>query len=259
LRSDLPEPALGLSRFQLDERLADVLRAAGGKVVLRSRMAANQLSPGWVCCAGRPASASDWIGLKFHCRGFSTLADLELHLAKGGYVGLSAIEGAQVNVCALVRRDPGIQATGKDLLREWMRHSGQQELASRLADAEVVEGSHVGVAGIRFCQIPQHHDGVMRLGDAWSVIPPFTGNGMSIALESAALALPSIERYCNDSLEWTDACRKVHQALLDAFGWRLRAARMLHPLLQYPAGHALLSAFSRTGLLPFRMLYRLTH
>jgi flavin-dependent dehydrogenase len=259
LRRDLPEPALGLSRFLLDERLANVLRAAGGEVVLRSRIAADKLSHGWVCCSGRPANASDWIGLKFHCSGFSTQADLELHVAKGGYVGLSAIEAGQVNVCALVRRDPALQASGKDLLQQWMRHSGQSRLAARLADAEVVEGSHVGVAGIRFCRIPQQNDGVMRLGDAWSVIPPFTGNGMSMALESAAIALPWVERYCNHGMGWSDACGEVHDALLDAFGRRLRAARMLHPLLQYPAGHTLLSAFSRSGLLPFRMLYKLTH
>src|SRR5258706_378699 len=48
-----------------------------------------------------------WFGLKAHARHVSLTADLEMHVAPNGYVGLCRLADDEVNVCGLFRRRAG--------------------------------------------------------------------------------------------------------------------------------------------------------
>jgi len=257
--SHLPEPALGISRYLLDQRLADSFRQAGGTLLEQSRYPTENQEAGQILCYGRTATASDWIGLKFHCLGLKTAADLELHLGQHGYLGISAVENGRYNVCALFQRRPEIKAHKTELLLTYLRACELESLAERLSQANIDPESHVGVAGISFAQTPPSNDAKLRLGDAYSVIPPFTGNGMSIALESAAIAFPEVQAYANEQQNWPQTVRRVQQDLHARFHKRLRYAQALHPWLHYPRRQKILGAIARLHLLPFQSLYRLTH
>lgn len=259
LRQDLPQPALGLSRYALDERLALSFQAAGGQLQLHSRRHLPPETEGAVFCKGRQAARSGWIGLKVHCLGLETEADLELHLGRNGYVGLSAVEDGRVNVCALFKQNPELRAKREDLLAHYLTDSGIGSVAQRLAAAETVPGSHSGVAGVEFSRIPSKEDAAIFLGDAYSLIPPFTGNGMSIALESAELAYPILKEYSCGTVEWAVAASRINASLHQTFDRRLRAARKLHPWLHSNMGQRALTMMARTRLLPFNFLYFLTH
>ncbi len=259
LEQNLPKPAMGLSRYLLDERLAETFQAAGGQLQLNSRSQTPAKTEGAVFCKGRQATRSNWIGLKVHCANLSTEADLELHLGNKGYVGLSAVENGRVNVCALFKQNPELRAKREDWLVHYLKHSDLGYVAERLQAAEMITDSYSGVAGVEFSRIPSHDDAAIFLGDAYSVIPPFTGNGMSIALESAELAYPILKEYAIDSHDWATTTLRINAALHQTFDRRLRTARWLHPWLHAPIGQRTLSTLARSRLLPFNFLYSLTH
>lgn len=260
LRCDLPAPAVGLSRFVLDQRLSETFVRAGGQLHLRTRKRITDHHPtGIVRCDGRRASQSDWIGLKLHCSGLVTESDLELHLGQQGYVGLSRIENNRFNVCGLFKQQPKLKAKRSDLLGSYLKQCGLGAIAERLEATEIVADSHCGVAGVEFARIPKADDGQLYLGDAYSVIPPFTGNGMSIALESAELAYPLILDYTCGARDWPETVARINRAQHSAFDKRLRAARWLHPWIHSSGRQRILGGVARSGLLPFSFLYSLTH
>lgn len=259
LERNLPKPAIGLSRYTLDQQLAETFQLAGGRLELKQRTTFPKQQAGVVHCCGRKATRSDWIGLKLHCENFTTEADLELHLGSGGYVGLSKVENDRVNVCALFKQSPGLKAKREDWLPLYLENCGLAYMAERLRAGDIVPDSHCGVAGVEFSRIPATELDSIHLGDAYSVIPPFTGNGMSIALEAAQLAYPTLRAYADGSLTWTEATRMINAAQHRTFDARLRAARWLHPLMHSTAGQRTLGTLAKAQLLPFNFLYSLTH
>ena len=258
-RCSLPEPALGLSRHRLDGRLACAFVEAGGRLLENRRHPDPQPADGRVLCTGRRLQASPWVGLKFHCLGLETRADLEMHLGCGGYLGLSKVEDGRTNVCALFRRRSEIRTKRTEAVPNYLRACGLVHQAARLEAASVDPESHAGVGGVQFSTRPSRRGTGIRLGDAYSVIPPFTGNGMSIALESAAVAFRPILAYAEGCLDWSLCEKRVARACAKRFDARLFWAGRLHPWLVSPIRQRSLGLIGRLHLLPFRLLYGLTH
>jgi flavin-dependent dehydrogenase len=134
----------------------------------------------------------DLVGFKMHWRlaGGQTEAlheVMELFLFYGGYGGLSLVEDETANLCfvvtqcrlremgdwtnllkAIIDEVPGIRARLQDAIPCWTK---------ALAISPIPYGHLGGTA-----------DGIWRIGDQAAVIPSFTGDGISIAMHSAALA-----------------------------------------------------------------------
>jgi flavin-dependent dehydrogenase len=115
---------------------------------------------------------------------------VELIMFRGGYAGLQLVEGEKANLCLLVRRDRLARAGGNwpsllDRLQTEIPH-----LATRLAGAAASLAAPLTISRVPYGYIhrPDIVDPVVRLGDQAGVIQSFTGDGMSIALHSAALA-----------------------------------------------------------------------
>jgi len=256
LHHTLPEPALCLGRDRLDASLAAAFTAAGGELCPGQR-SGTAAAPGRVlACGRRPAPASPWIGLKQHFRGLTLHDDLELHLARGAYLGLTRIDHDTVNVCGLFPR-PGRR---RDLTDE-VAACGLPALAARLSAAEPLPESLCAVAGLDYdtrCWTPTPGPGV-SLGDHHALIPPFTGHGMTIALQSAAAALDPLCAWSHGRISWAEATAGIHRTLRARFARRLLWARRLHPWLVRPRRRRFIHLLHRGGLLPFGPLYRLLH
>lgn len=253
----LPSPAFGLSRHALDARLADAFVAAGGQLHTRTRLTENEAAEGRVFTTGRRRGDSPWIGLKFHVRDLALSRELELHLGDEAYVGLAKIEGGRVNVCGLFRRRP-LSAKGPKLLLDYMHATGLAVLADRLARAQPDSASCCAVAAVAFDRsVPT--DGRVMLGDACAMIPPFTGNGMAMAFQSAELALDPLLAYSRGETGWSETGQLIHTVLSRRFRLRLASAHALHPFLLRPRRQRLLRALTRVQLLPLRPLYELLH
>lgn len=258
-RYTLPQSAFGISRWFLDRALADLFEEAGGRLIEHHAFRVpDQPEPGLVRAKGRRAERTGWMGFKAHYQDLPLEADLEVHLGRSSYVGCSRIEEGKVNVCGLFEKSAVAGGHTRDGLEDRLEAVGLSGLAERLRSAHRCQASAAGVAGVDF-RIRPYQPGVLSVGDAWAVIPPFTGNGMSMAFESSALALDPIEAYAGGRLDWETACREVYRAQMRAFRTRMRVSRLLHPLIFHPAGQACLGWIARTRLLPFRFLFGLTH
>lgn len=255
----LPLPARTISRFVLDERLANQFTALGGRLNRGIRRALPPDGTGWVDAAGRRRSArSPWVGLKAHFGGLDAGSGLELHLGDGAYVGLAAVEDGWVNVCGLFRRRPGLTMDRASALPAYLRASGLDGLADRLASGRMRPDSASAVAALQFDRKIGRGDGI-RLGDAVAMIPPFTGNGMAMALIGAACAVDPLVAWARRERPWPETVGAVQAALQAEFRTRLAGASLLHPFLVNPALQRGLGAAARTGLLPLTRLYHLLH
>lgn len=258
-RHRLLRPAIGVSRQSLDTRLADEFRAAGGDLRERTRVERNAPSPGTVVACGRPRRAGGWFGLKLHVRHLPLDADLELHLGHHAYVGLAGVEDGRVNVCGLFAPRPGGGGPPDAALDRSLRMSGLTRLADRLANAVICEDARAAVAGVHFGYTQNHAASVLALGDAFAAIPPFTGHGMAMALQSAAIALDPLLAWSHGDAEWAATTRRVRRQLHRKFALRLALAQTLHPWLLAPRGQSLIARLHAHRVLPLRWLNHALH
>lgn len=257
-RQRLPAPALALSRHALDARLAVAFRAAGGRLMTGARVNTDEAPEGRIFSTGHRRGPSPWLGLKLHTCGLRLTSDLELHMGDGAYVGLCPVENGRVNICGLFRRRPGIVADREKMLEVYLRATGITALAARLAETEVCPESCCAVAGVSFDRRAIACDR-MNLGDTFAMIPPFTGNGMAMAFQSAEVAFAPLLAWTRHEAAWEETLRLVGDRLRRRFRLRLATANMLHPFLHAPPRQRWLAAAARMGMLPLRPLYHLLH
>ncbi len=243
LQQTLPQPAWCLSRFVLDELLAREFQRLGGELHERERWTQPEFSDGVVRASGRRVQpvVEGWrfFALKAHASNVTLGADLEMHLVPSGYVGLCRLADGVVNVCGLFRS----RTTEPDLAErwpEWLRGPDGSPLRARLAAAEFIAESFSSVAGISLrpqCALARTE---CCLGDALTMIPPVTGNGMSLAFESGEIAIEPLAAYSRNETTWLAAQQEVARRCDAAFAARLRWAGWLQRGLFHPGGQAAL-------------------
>ncbi len=196
--------------------------------------------------ARRRGTASTLVGFKTYFRlspaqRQALSGHVELMLFPGGYAGLQLVEAGQANFCVLVEarwlRRPG----GKwpALLAQLQALS--PHLAARLAGAEEMLSAPLSIARVPygFIHWPVARDpaGLFRLSDQAAVIPSFTGDGMAIALHSAALAAQSVLR--------GEPSAHYHRRMAADISGQIRRATVLHRLIAAPyLGGAMFAAAS---------------
>ena len=199
-----------------------------------------------------------WVGLKVHLHETFLESDLELHLGSTGYAGISRIENGVLNLCGLFRPLQGKNLRGPALVRDYLLRNGLASLAERMEQARVDESSFCAVSALDygFFKSPAP---AFSLGDTWALIPPFTGNGMSLAFEGAHAAVEPLAGWAEGRLNWA-SCTGRFRALMrrEALG-RIIRAKFLHELLLSGSTRKTLSWLARREVLPFGWLYNLTH
>lgn len=144
---------------------------------------------GWGRGKGKHA---DLVGFKMHWRLRPAQREalrgvMELFLLRDGYGGLSLVEGETATLCFVIRRARLQTLRGWPDLLAAVR-GASESLAMRLEGAEALWERPLAIAPIPYGWMANEADGLWRVGDQAAVIPSFTGDGMSIALHSAALA-----------------------------------------------------------------------
>lgn len=217
----LPFRALSLSRYRLDAALLQCAQARGAQ--LKRDVAVRSVRPdeaGWIVACddgetircrhlvvatgktglrGLPDTRDgSRVGLKMHLRPSPAVrraleGRVELSFLDGSYVGLELIEDGIANLCFLLPRAVVARlGSGWPAMQEHLAAS-LPSLAERLAGAEPLWDKPMAVV----CPTGGHlhaaeGPAVYRVGDRLAHIPPFTGDGLAIALGSAALAVEHI-------------------------------------------------------------------
>lgn len=248
----LAAPALCLSRHKLDALLARLFQAAGGELKTNTRWTGAEAAEGVVRASGRRTNSAGksagWFGVKAHVThgwAVNLQADLEMHVSRGAYIGINRIGDGEVNVCGLFRaRDARLTPESKV---DWLRGERNSLLGERLRGVELDPDSFCSVAGLqlkpqRAATIPE-----CCIGDTLTMTPPVTGNGMSMAFESAEIAIDPLVDYSRSRLDWADTRRLIAQRCDTAFARRLAWARflqwmMVSPVLRGAIGNWLLKS-----------------
>lgn len=251
LTDGLPVPAYGISRHLLDARLAGRFRQLGGELSTGTR-ARPEPAEGLVWAAGRRPRPGRWVGLKAHIR-IATAMDLEMHSGTNGYCGLAAVEDGWTNVCGLFLINKNMPARGRDLLPAYLEAGGQEHLAAALRAAEWRDGSFSAVAGFELGRQPPL-PGLLCVGDAESMIPPFTGNGMSMAFQAAEQAIEPLVAWSRSGSSWQEAHQAIGVRLRKKFRRRLLTAGLLHRALLHTGIRETAASLATAGLLPFRTM-----
>ncbi len=241
----LPRAALCLSRHTMDRLLAEEFERLGGELLQRERFSGSQLSAGVVRATGRRIETHPkrikWIGLKAHAQGATLGADLEMHFIRGGYVGLCRLAGGVVNVSGLLAVTGPVPQLAS-CWQEFLRGPVGSALRERLQGAEFIEDSFCAVSGLDLRPAQAEKAPECRVGDSLTMIPPVTGNGMSMAFESAAWAAEPLAAYSRGERSWEESRLAIARRCDSAFARRLRYARWLQWLLLHRGSRGVLLA-----------------
>jgi flavin-dependent dehydrogenase len=128
-------------------------------------------------------------------------AACEIYFYRGGYGGLSSIEGGLSNLCFIASaRD--VRASGADADRVMRNVVCQNKRAAFTLEHARLHSPWLAVSleGVgRGLVAPMN--GLVAIGDAASFIDPFTGSGMLMALESGELAAITIAEFLDQPQE----------------------------------------------------------
>ena len=230
ITAPLPAPGMGLSRRRLDTLLlaaaqavgAGVERGVAGKSLSNGQLATSDggsiSSPAIILASGKsnmagqlrspPGSAAHdpVVGLRLRISATPRLAAIigdavELFLFDRGYAGLVLQEDGSANLCLAVHKSRLSQAGGRpeELIAAWGKE--QLLLGARLA-AGPQAGGIDAIAAVPYGWMAGRGEaGLWRLGDQAAVIPSLAGEGMGIALASAASAAKALLTG-QSALEW---------------------------------------------------------
>jgi menaquinone-9 beta-reductase len=246
---ELREPGLAFPRLKLDDLLARTFRALGGELKEGERWPQEVLPEGMVRATGRrirpPVDGWRYFGLKAHARGAAMEAGLEVYLVEQGYVGLCQVREDLVNVCGLFRSQVALENLGATW-PAFLKGPPDSPLGKRLRHAEFVPETFCSIAGLPWSPDAVEVRRECRIGDCLTMIPPVTGNGMSMAFESAAIAVPWLCAYSQGELSWEAASEGIGLQCATVFGRRIRWARVLHrALFEWVARKFLVGAVAR--------------
>jgi 2-polyprenyl-6-methoxyphenol hydroxylase-like FAD-dependent oxidoreductase len=258
---ELPQPALCLSRHVLDATLANRFRGLGGDLHCGRRWSKATNLEGQVRATGRRVQPETdgwrWFGLKAHARNVPLAADLEMHFAANSYVGLCRLPDGEINVCGLFRRKTSGPSLPGDSI-ERLQVELPADLLARMEGAEWDPLSFCSVGGLPFRAVMKPGAGEFCVGDALVMTPPITGNGMSMAFESAGLAVEPLIAYSTGRISWSSACEVAASISWKAFRRRLRVAGWLHAGLFHSATRLWLRPCVGRSDFLWRLLFRAT-
>jgi len=268
--SALPGAGIGISRYSLDNLMAEQARACGvelhtGTTVsevegsldsgfglsTRNSLGQQNISAKTVIGAQGKRSGIDrklersffknpqpFMGLKAHFRGSLPMGHIHLYTFPGGYCGMSEIENGLVNVCLLVRQDIFQSASqpspaSVDQFMLWMQQQNPA-LGRWFSSAERVYNSWLSISQIPFVRKQVVVNDILMAGDSAGLIAPVAGDGMGMALQAGQLVSKLLDLYLTDQISAVDLCERYTTLWWQTFGLRLRLSRVLQAFMLRP-------------------------
>jgi flavin-dependent dehydrogenase len=172
------------------------------------------------------AAKEKWLGLKAHFAESSPPSSVDLYFFSGGYCGVTPVDGQSINACAMVQASvarslPEVCAAHPELRR---RSRNWQPLFPA-----------VTTSPLYFREPETSNGGMILAGDSAGFIDPFAGDGISLALQSGALAATTLRSFLEARCSLAE-CREMYRAAyLKRLAPAFRNAARLRWLLSTPA------------------------
>lgn len=286
-RGQFPAPALGVSRYALDQALVNYATQCGVTVITESRVKditggftdgftlLTQTSEGLhkiratsvIAAYGKRSNLDrvlnrhsfsqprSYIGLKQHFKGPLLPEHIDLHVFRGGYCGVSQVEAGRTNVCLMVDQAVFRQVTASsqqsvEAFVNWMR-SDNVQLDHWLADATPLYTDWLSIAQVSLAPKNPLEGDILCAGDAAGMVAPLAGDGMAMAVQSGNLAAHMLHNYLTHVTDATETKRLYADKWRRTFAARLRLGRTLQSIMLQPVmltpGLRLMRAFPKLG------------
>lgn len=169
--------------------------------------------------------------MRGHWSGVDALGDLgEMHVGGGGYCGIAPLSSTDANV-AFVLDVHEMPAAGGDVetfyrktLERWPGIASRLERATLLAPPRAT-----GPLAVEAQRLTAHR--LLLVGDAAGFYDPFTGEGVTLALKSAAMAADAVEAFLHRGASLRSYELRRH----DATAAKFRFNRLLQHVVRRPA------------------------
>ncbi len=283
---------IGVSRYFLDQFLANLVRERGGEVREGVRVTdvrfdaaadhftletssgpvqARVVAGAWgrranldvklarPYLANRHDAAHNFVGVKHHLRLPDFPPDLiELHNFRDGYAGLSRVEDGRTCMAYLTTAE-NLRHAGSIAALEATVLAANPALAARLQAAEFLLQPPLTISQVTFNRKAPVENHLLLLGDAAGTIAPLAGNGMSMGMRAAHVLHGLLTEYYAGCLTRPSLETAYTRAWDTRFRLRILAGRTIQRFFGQPT---LTSAFIRTlRAAPWAAdaLVRLTH
>ena len=289
MEADISPGGFGISRYVLDHELSIIAKSFGVKVLEETKVdsveyegnqynirSASGLVQSHICIGSfgkrsnldikwerefvktKASKLNNYVGIKYHIE--AELEDdlISLHNFKGGYCGVSKIEGNKYTLCYLttaqnLKNAGSIENLEKDILFE------NAELKKIFSSCKKSPGFPVTISQISFDKKNQIDHEVIMNGDAAGMITPLCGNGMSMALHSSKILSELLHEFFLQNLTFDSMCNMYSKKWTALFGKRLKVGRLVQQFL----GRDLITSMLINILNAFpslsRMVVRSTH
>jgi flavin-dependent dehydrogenase len=166
-----------------------------------------------------------WIGLKAHFTEPSAPQSVDLYFFPCGYCGITPVDADSVNACAMVRTDVGHS------LEEVFTKEPRLLQRSRIWQPLFPT---VTTSPLYFREPQTQSEGMFLVGDTAGFIDPFAGDGISLALQSGALAAEWIMQFLGGKCSLQQARDEYRAAYRRRFIPAFRNAARLRSALTSP-------------------------
>ncbi|MHA4808657.1 NAD(P)/FAD-dependent oxidoreductase [Flavitalea flava] len=275
----LPLGGFGISRYKIDAALASIARESGvdlfestkvndirfersrfhirtseghfkGKVACGTFGKRSNLDIKWKrpFIRKRSARLNNFVGVKYHVRIPFPSDLIALHNFQNGYCGLSKIEEDLYCLCYMTTAD-NLRNNGNSIPEMEKNVLCQNPLLKEIFEGSSITFSQpLTISQISFEKKSTVENHVLMIGDAAGMVPPLSGNGMSMALHGSKIAFRCIDAFLRDQIvrhemeqEYMDQWNKefgkrlwMGRVLQRLFGSGFRTNLLLHSLKPFP-------------------------
>jgi len=173
--------------------------------------------------------SSPYVGIKYHIRYPVPDNEIALHNFKGGYCGISRVEGEKVNLCYLSERK-NLKAAGSIKKMEEDFLMVNPFLKKIWEEAEFLMDNPVVINEINFDSKDPVESHIIMTGDSAGMITPLCGNGMAMAIHSAKIACEEIVTFLSGSIDRYQMEKRYTAKWRREFSLRLTTGRNLQKL-----------------------------
>lgn len=275
----------GISRFTFDHHLYQIAKSEGVEFLLNTEVSnvafaqdqfeiftsVNKIHSDVILgCFGKRSKLdqamqrtfirkrSPYVGVKYHIRTDHPRDVIALHNFKGGYCGISQVENNITNLCYLVHRDVmrkhgEIAAMEKEVLQK------NPLLKYIFLNSEFLFRKPEVINEISFEPKTPVEGHIVMAGDAAGMIAPLCGNGMAMAIHSAALAFPLITDFLKAKINRAQLEEGYASKWQKFFAARLFRGRIIQGLFGSGRASQFAVQLMRQSGFASRMIMRSTH
>jgi flavin-dependent dehydrogenase len=261
-KTELPLGGFGISRYLLDDTLAQKAKRLGVVVMeeskveqvafneyftiqFHSRLTKTPSVKAKVCCAawGKKSNIDrkwnrsflnrinkrldNFIAVKYHIRSGWPDGSIGLHNFQDGYCGISNIEDGLTCLCYMTT---AVNLKKSNNSIDQMQHSilmHNPHLKEIFSSSTIIKEFPITISQINFQPRTRIENHVIMMGDTAGLITPLCGNGMSIALHTGKIASRLIDLFLQGMITRSQLEKLYSSAWDQNFSRRLNKGRRL--------------------------------